>query len=189
MIIFTLYIYNDYFYSVFTQASANLSLPTENSSHLLHISIAEDVFNTLINLDTSKAMGPDGIPPIVLSKCASVLYKPFHYLFSLVLKYSYLPSDWKIHRIIPVFKSGDPTQIKNYQPISLLCNISKVLKRIIYNKLIDHVACQINPASPIQVHAKLIYNTTTVDLSVQCTYCPSSAGHYISGYKQGIRHH
>ena len=55
-------------------------------------------------------------------------------------------SDWKIHRIIPVFKSGDPTQIKNYQPISLLCNISKVLKRIIYNKLIDHVSCQINPA-------------------------------------------
>ena len=35
-------------------------------------------------------MGPDGIPPIVLSKCASALYKPFYYLFSLVLKYGYL---------------------------------------------------------------------------------------------------
>ena len=104
------------------------------------------LYNTLINLDTSKAMGSDGIPPIVLSKCASVLYKPFYYLFSLILKYSYLPSDWMIHKIIPVFKSGDPTQVKNYRPISLLCNISKVLERIIYNKLIDHVSCQINPA-------------------------------------------
>ena len=94
----------------------------------------------------SKAMGPDSIPPIVLLKCASVLYKPLHHLFSLTLKYGYLPRDWKIHKIIPVFKSGDPTQVKNYQPISLLSNISKVLERIIYNKLIDHVSCQINPA-------------------------------------------
>ena len=90
---------------------------------------------------------PDGIPPIVLSKCASVLYRAFHYLFSLVLKYSYLPRDWKIHKIIPVFKFGDPTQVKNYRPISLLCNISKVLERIIYNKLINYVSW---------VHAKSI---------------------------------
>ena len=139
--------FNDYFYSVFTQAVTDQSLPIENLSHLSSISITEeDVYNALINLDTSKAMGPDGIPPIVLSKCASVLYRPFHYLFSLILKYGYLPRDWKIHKIIPVFKSGDLTQVKNYRPISLLCNISKVLERIIYNKLINHVSCQINPA-------------------------------------------
>ena len=117
---------------MFTQISTNQLFPTENFNHLLYISITEDVYNTLINLDTSKAMGPDGISPIVLSKCASVLYRPFHYLSPLTLKYGYLPRDWKIHKIIPVFKSGDPTQVKNYRPISLLCNISKVLKRIIY---------------------------------------------------------
>ena len=78
--------------------------------------------------------------------CLIVLYRPFHHLFSLTLKYGYLPRDWKIHKIIPVLKSGDPTQVKNYRPISLLCNISKVLERIIYNKIIDHVSYQINPA-------------------------------------------
>ena len=72
--------FNDYFYSVFTQAATNQSLPIENSSHLS--SIEEDVYNALINLDTSKAMGPDGIFPIVLSKDASVLYRPFHYLLN-----------------------------------------------------------------------------------------------------------
>ena len=76
---------------MFTQAATNLSLPTKNPSHLLPISITEeDVFNTFINLDMSKAMGPDGIPPIVLSERASVLYRPFHYLFSLTLKYMQL---------------------------------------------------------------------------------------------------
>jgi len=99
----------------------------------------EDVYYALINLDTSKAMGPDGIPPIVLSKCASILCKPLHHLFCFTLKYGYLPSEWKLHK---VFKSGDRTQIKSYHPISLLSNISKVLERIIYNKIIDHIASQ-----------------------------------------------
>jgi len=90
-------------------------------------------------------MGPDGIPPIALSNCASVLCKPLHHLFCLTLKYGYLPSEWKLHKIISVFKSRDCTQVKNYRPISLLSNVSKVLERIIYNKIIDHIAPQINP--------------------------------------------
>ena len=91
-------------------------------------------------------MGPDGIPPILLSKCASVLYKPLHYLFNLTLKFGYLPCEWKVHKIIPVFKSGDPTHINNYRPISLLSNTSKVLERILHDKIIGHVTSRINPA-------------------------------------------
>ena len=92
--------------------------PSFNSycpASLCHITITEaDVYEALVSLDTSKAMGPDGIPPILLSKCASVLYKPLHYLFNLTLKFGYLPCEWKVHKIIPVFKSGDPTHINNY---------------------------------------------------------------------------
>ena len=123
-------------------------MPTKNSSHLSHISITEEnVYNTLINLCMSKAMGLDGIPPIVLSKLVSVQYRSFQYLFSLTLKYGYLPMDWKIHKMIPVFKSRVPIQLKNYWPFPLLCNISKVLKRMVYyNKPINHAYCQINPA-------------------------------------------
>ena len=32
----------------------------------------------------------------------------------MILKYRYFPRDWKIHKIIPVVKSGDPNQVKNY---------------------------------------------------------------------------
>ena len=82
--------FNTYFYSAFTQAETNQSLPTDNSSHFSSINITEeDVYNALINLDTSKAMGPDGIPSIVLSKCASVAtLQTLHHLFSLILRYT-----------------------------------------------------------------------------------------------------
>jgi len=96
-------IFNDYFYSVFTQALPDYSPPSNTTTVPINISISEeDVYNVLINLDTTKATGPNNIPPIVLSKCASALCQPLHYLFSLTLKYGYLPTDWKIHKIIPI---------------------------------------------------------------------------------------
>ena len=59
----------------------------------------------------------------------------FH-LFSLSLSQHYLPKDWRIHQIRPIFKSGDKTLVKNYRPISLLSCVSKVLERIVYNNII-----------------------------------------------------
>ena len=73
-----------------------LTFNLQDHSATLNITEA-DVYNTLVSLDTSKAMGPDGIPPIVLSKCALALYKPLHYLFNLPLQFSYLPCEWKGH--------------------------------------------------------------------------------------------
>ena len=46
---------------------------------------------------------------------------------------------WKIHIVVPVYKSGDKTSVKNYRPISILSNIGKVLEKIIFNKIINFV--------------------------------------------------
>ena len=45
----------------------------------------------------------------------------------------------------PIFKAGDPNSVRNYRPISLLSNTSKVLERLIFNKMIDHVTKSISP--------------------------------------------
>ena len=49
-----------------------------------------------------------------------------------------------LHCIIPIFKSGDKSLVQNHRPISLLCSISKVLERLIYNNIIDHVSSSIS---------------------------------------------
>jgi len=94
-------------------------------------------YTVLVGLDTSKAMGLDGIPPIVLSRCALTLYKPLHYLFKLSLQFSYLPCEWKVHKIVPVFKSGGSTHKNNYQPISLLIMLPKCWNKYSVTKLLD----------------------------------------------------
>ena len=81
-----------------------------------------------------------------LEHCALALYKPLHHLFLLSLSQHYLPSDWRTHLIFPVFKSGDKSSVCNYRPISLLCTVSKVLEKLIYNQIIHFVSASISPS-------------------------------------------
>ena len=85
------------------------------------------MFTALTSLDPSKAMGIDCVGPKILKKCALALYQPVHHLFSLSLLNHYIPEEWRVHRITPIFMSGDRSSVKNYRPISLLCTISKEL--------------------------------------------------------------
>ena len=91
-------------------------------------------------------MGIDGIGPKVLKHCALALYKPLHHLFLLSLSQHFLPTEWQTHLIIPVFKSGDRSSVRNYQPISPLCTVSKVLEKLIYDKIIHFVSASISPS-------------------------------------------
>ena len=111
------------------------------NSRLSDISFSDlDVYSALTTLNPSKAMGIDGIGPRILN-----LYQPIHHLFLLSLSQHYLPEEWRVHRITPIYKSGDKSSVTNYRPISLLCTLSKVLERIIYNAIIDFVANSISP--------------------------------------------
>ena len=70
--------------------------------------------------------------------------KPFKHLFSFSLNNGVVPTEWKLHAITPVFKLGDKSNVKNYRPISLLCNISKALERLVYNKVLDYYSSSIS---------------------------------------------
>ena len=98
-----------------------------------------DVFKALRSLDTSKAMGCDGISPMVLKHFAMAIYQPLYHLFSLSLSQFYLPLEWRTHLVKPVYKSGDKSSIQNYRPISLLCIVSKILEKIVYDNNVEYV--------------------------------------------------
>ena len=61
---------------MFTKASSH-PVPPDDIDHpnmLSEFKISDaEVLNGLLNLDTTKAMGPDGIPPIVLQRCATAV--------------------------------------------------------------------------------------------------------------------
>ena len=91
----------------------------------------------LSSLDSSKAMEGDVIPPIALKQAATALLEPIHHLFSLCLPKSYLPNEWHSHCFTPIPKCGNKSSVSNYRPISLLCSLSKVLEKIVFDKISD----------------------------------------------------
>ena len=46
------------------------------------------------------------------------------------------PFEMKIANVIPIFKSGDDMVFSNYRPVSVLPVFSKLLERLMYNRLI-----------------------------------------------------
>lgn len=143
-------LFNQYFNSTFSKpkpfpSPGYTDQPTSSSATLCQIEFSEsDVYKALASLDQHKAKGIDGISPKTLARCAPALSEPVYYLFSLCTHHQSLPEEWRIHLITPVFKSGDRSSVTNYRPISLLCILSKVFERIIWNNLIDHVTPSIS---------------------------------------------
>lgn len=46
------------------------------------------------------------------------------------------PDDMKLAKIIPIYKGGNKLLITNYRPISILPTISKIMERVMYDRLI-----------------------------------------------------
>ena len=132
-------LFNTFFHSVFTRSSFSLprmsTLPLP-SSCICSLTITDtEVYEAISSLDPTKSSGCDGIGPKLLKHCALALYVPLHHLFSVSLSKHSIPNEWKCHSIVPIFKAGDKSQVKNYRPISLLCIVSKVLEHLIYIKV------------------------------------------------------
>ena len=78
-----------------------------------------------------------------LPTCSKTRHSQYH-LFS--TNYSIFPCQlvispqtWKTSNITPVFKSGAKGSVSNYRPISLLSIPSKLLERIVHNRLLHHL--------------------------------------------------
>jgi signal recognition particle subunit SEC65 len=64
---------------------------------------------------------------------------PLAHIFNLSLRTGVFPNKLKLCRVIPIFKAGNILECDNYRPISLLSSISKILEKIVSQKLIDHL--------------------------------------------------
>ena len=84
-----------------------------------------------MNLDLSKASGPDCIPVVVLKNCEPELSYILAEFFNKCLKESCFSYCWKVSSVVPVFKNvGERYTAKNYRPVGLLSVVSKVFKNL-----------------------------------------------------------
>ena len=94
-----------------------------------------EVKEAFFSLKINKSPGCDEISFNVIKNCFSELNMPLNYLFDMTLESGIFPNKLKISRVIPFYKAGDPANITNYRPISVFLCFSKMLERIMYNRL------------------------------------------------------
>lgn len=116
-----------------------LHMPSSVSSASPDISSIEivehQVYTLLKNLDGSKSAGPDGLHPLLISKCASSLTLPVCLLYRRSLMEANIPKVWKTAIVTPIHKKGPKREVSNYRPISKLCVLIKVLEKIIHQQI------------------------------------------------------
>ena len=108
----------------------------ENEILLSEYDVSEkELEDAFCSLKINKSPGFDDISSNVVKNAYHIIKHPLRYIFNLSIKYGEFPEKLKIARITPVFKSDDVTALNNYRPISVLPCFSKLLERIMYNRL------------------------------------------------------
>ena len=94
-----------------------------------------EILNLLHGLVSSKASGMDGISAKVLKIAAPVITPSLALIFNQSISTGIFPSDWKIARVTPIFKTGAKHDMENYRPISVISIVSKIMEKLIYNQI------------------------------------------------------
>ena len=98
-----------------------------------------DVNRSIAKLKSSLSAGPDNLPPLLFKKIRRSISGPLAMLYNQLLSVGHVPHDWLRAVIVPVFKKGVAGKLENYRPISLTCVPSKILERIISQRIYDHM--------------------------------------------------
>jgi hypothetical protein len=80
-----------------------------------------------------------GINTKMIKFLACQIALPLSHIFNLSLTHGEFPVKLKNCRVIPIHKSGSRLDCDNYRPISLLSSISKILEKIVAEKLTSHL--------------------------------------------------
>lgn len=99
----------------------------------------EHVIKTIGKLKPKNSCDVQGMSTKLVKFIGREISVPLAHIFNLSLSNGEFPTKLKQCRVIPIFKSGSQLDCDNYRPISLLSSISKVLEKIVAEKLINHL--------------------------------------------------
>lgn len=95
------------------------------------------IVSKLLNLKTKITPGPDNLPNVFLRRYAETIAKFLVVLFRASLLCAKFPEDWKMARVVPVFKKGNRLLLENYRPISLTSSWCKLFEHIITTRITE----------------------------------------------------
>ena len=141
--------FNDYFSNIGPDLASKID--TSNYNFETYTKTAESEFaafqpvtvshicRLLHGLSSNKATGIDNISCKIIKIAAPAISDSLTFIFNQALTLSSFPNEWKMARVIPLYKNGQRNIPGNYRSISVLPAISKIMERIMYHQLYNYL--------------------------------------------------
>ena len=139
--------FDEYFAGVAKELVSNLPQNLSNIQTSLPPSTTQSIYlspaspfeikKLLANLKPKNSSCIDKIPTTILKTAPDNILYALTHVFNLSMLNGKFITNFKTAKVIPIFKKGNRTIVSNYRPISLLPTMSKVLEKIMYNRVIS----------------------------------------------------
>ena len=100
----------------------------------------EEIIKTCTSLKSNASCGHDDIKPDVIKAVRELIAYPLAHILNLSLSTGVVPNQFKVARVVPIYKKGDRHEFTNYRPISVLPALSKILERLVHKRLYSFIS-------------------------------------------------
>jgi hypothetical protein len=121
----------------------NFSKPPANQNEYFNVA---DVSAIISHLSSGKAGGRTGIRNELIKYCAESISRTLCLFFNLCAQSGFIPTSWKIARIVPIPKKEKAKEIADHRPISLTEILRKIFERLILPQINVYIERKIDIA-------------------------------------------
>ena len=89
------------------------------------------------DLNINKCSGPNGIPTKILHLIKAIISEPLSKIFNTSVLTGQYIDKIKLPKTIPIVKKGSRLVVSDYRPISLLSNLNKIMKKLIFKRVYE----------------------------------------------------
>ena len=142
--------FNEFFATIGSKLAEEITPPNEKAEDYLpkcskvfkfQEICRESIIVYASKLKNKRSSGWDGLSSHVLKQIVHVLIDPLRHLFNLSLSTGYIPPEFKVSRVIPLYKDGKKDLFGNYRPISLLSTFSKLFEIVVNDQIRSYFNC------------------------------------------------
>ena len=112
-------------------------MPQQNNMSFFLSPVNDSEVKNIIAQLKDRAPGKDGIMSKGLKCISDHIATPLTRLTNLSFSQGVFPNVLKVALVSPLYKAKDPMPFSNYRPISLLPLFSKILEKLMYNRLLS----------------------------------------------------
>ena len=110
-------------------------IPLNNKSLFMTPCSQKEILELIQKLPAKTSSGYDNISNVLLKDIGYYIVSPLTVIFNESLMMGIFPDVMKLADVVPLYKAKEKFLETNYRPISLLTTMSKILEKVVYNRV------------------------------------------------------